>query len=161
MVRAWDPYDRPDRERKTIEDFLQINETRAQCVKFLREEFGDKFYGGCSHTEHAVKNYKECLMPDNTLSSQRNYIRLLRSYPICVATTGLHGSIGFKFAEYVASSKAILSEKLNYEVPGGLEAGNNYIEFDFPEDCVNKARQLFSDSGLRRQIMKNNAIYYR
>jgi hypothetical protein len=77
-----------------------------------------------------------------------------------VATTGLHGSTGWKFAEYIAFSKAIVSEELNYEVPGKLEHGKNYLAFNSPEDCVNQVRLLFSDHHLRNSIMANNALYY-
>lgn len=160
MVRAWNPYDDPDRLKEKIEERICINETRANCIKLLREEFGNNFYGGFIHTDYAIEHYKDFLMPDKTLSSKRNYIKLLKSYPICIATTGLHGSIGWKFAEYIAFSKAILSEKLTYEVPGDLRIGENYLEFISPEDCVEKAKRLFSDKELRNYLMTNNTKYY-
>ncbi|MBV1906550.1 MAG: hypothetical protein KUG75_10760, partial [Pseudomonadales bacterium] len=81
-------------------------------------------------------------------------------YPICVATTGLHQSIGWKFAEYIAFSKAILSETLNFEVPGKLSEGMNFLEFTSAEACVENASILMSDHELRKKLMLNNAIYY-
>jgi len=160
MVNAWDPYDNLYRPKEKIEMRIHINEKRANCIKLLRDEFGSNFYGGFIHNNFAVKNYRDLLMPDNKQSSKRNYINLLKSYAICVATTGLHGSIGWKFAEYVAFSKAILSEELNYEVPGNLMERKNFLIFSSPEDCVEKAKRLFLDSELRNYIMTNNSRYY-
>jgi hypothetical protein len=78
-----------------------------------------------------------------------------------VATTGLHGSTGWKLAEYVAFAKAIVSERLVYEVPGAFAPGRNYIEFTSPEECLNGAVRLIEDGALRQQLMQNNAAYYR
>jgi len=143
-----------------IQERERINEMRTNCIKLLRTEFGNKFYGGFIHTDFAKRRYAEYLMPDNTCSIKRNYFNLLRTYPICVATSGLHRSIGAKFAEYIAFSRAILSEKLNYEVPGDLLSEKNYLEFQSPEECVSNAVRLFSDKQLRNELMRNNQLYY-
>ena len=160
IVNAWDPCDDPDRLQEKVEERNHINKLRADSIKLLRDKFRNNFYGGFIHTEFAAKNFKGLLLSDNTHTSKRNYIDLLKSFPICVATTGLHGSIGWKFAEYIAFSKAILSEKLNYEVAGNLEEGRNYLEFSSPEECVEKVDQLFSNRELRNYLMTNNARYY-
>lgn len=160
MTGVWDPHDDPERAHDKIEERIRINETRAGCVRLLRREFGSNFYGGLIHSEFARKNYRDALLPDNSLSASRNYFDILRRYPICVATSGLHGSIGWKFAEYVACAKAILSERLNYEVPGGLAQGVNYVEFHSAEDCVTQATRLFCDRQLRNSLMTGNAGYY-
>jgi hypothetical protein len=159
-VRAWDPYNDPDRSQDKIEEIMSLNAMRASCIRLLRNEFGGLFCGGFQHTTFAIKHYKDELMPDNALSSKRNYIAQLRSHPICIATTGLHGSIGWKFAEYIAFSKAVLSEKLNYEVPGDLEEGRHFLGMASPEDCVAGARRLVVDRELRHYLMTNNARYY-
>ena len=160
MVRAWNPFDSPGRTQEKIEERKEINETRAACVNLLKSEFKDRFYGGFIVDEYTKNNYPGLLMPDNKMSSQKNYIKTLKSYPICIATTGLHGSIGWKFAEYIAFSKAILSEKLNYEVPGGFSEGTNYLEFTSPNECAEKAERLMSNGISRRHLMYSNAKYY-
>jgi hypothetical protein len=160
MVRAWDPMGLLGGPIDKIQERERINEMRTNCIKLLRTEFGNKFYGGFIHTDFAKRRYAEYLMPDNTCSIKRNYFNLLRTYPICVATSGLHRSIGAKFAEYIAFSRAILSEKLNYEVPGDLLSEKNYLEFQSPEECVSNAVRLFSDKQLRNELMRNNQLYY-
>jgi hypothetical protein len=160
MLRAWDPYDDPERPEEKVEQRRRINEMRASCVRALRDEFGDIFLGGFAHTEFAKAAFPDLLLPDVSLSSKMRYMKLLREYPICIATRGLHGSIGWKFGEYVAYSKAILSEKLEYDVPGNLECGRNYLEFESAESCVAVARRLVADPDLMREMMINNHNYY-
>jgi hypothetical protein len=89
-----------------------------------------------------------------------DYYKLLRAYPICVATTGLHGSSSWKVGEYVAFSRAIVSERLKHLVPGEFAPGTNYLEFADPNRCVEEVEKLFSDSALRNRIMNNNHDYY-
>ena len=162
MARAWDPDGEAaevSAEEKT--ERVQINETRARCIELLRKELGSMFYGGFAHTKYAVKNYSKLLLDSPLTSGKRNYLSLLRQYPICIATTGLHGSIGWKMAEYVAFSKSIVSEKLKCLVPGNFEANKHYIEFDTPESCVQQTMRLVGDLQLRQQMMKDNWNYYK
>ena len=160
MVKAFDPYDDPKRPKNKIAERIKINETRAKCIKMLRDEFGKNFYGGFYHSKFSKRNYNELLIPDIRNSIKQNYINLLKQYPICIANSGLHGSIGWKFAEYIAFSKAIIAEKMNYEVTGSLEEGKNYLEFQSPEDCVENALKLFKNEELRHYLMTNNTKYY-
>lgn len=160
MVRAWDPAELDGLTTKEVEERLQINETRALCIKMLRQEFGDRFTGGFQHSAFATKNYRDLLIADNRLTTKRNYISILHDHPICVATTGLHGSNGWKLAEYVAFSKAIISETMNHQVPGDFSNARNYLEFTTPEQCVENAVRLYEDRQLRHLVMQNNFRYY-
>jgi hypothetical protein len=160
MVKAFDPYDDADRPENKIDERIKINETRAKCIKMLRDEFGKNFYGGFYHSKFSKQNYSGLLIPDIRNSIKKKYINLLKQYPICIANSGLHGSIGWKFAEYIAFSKAIIAEKMNYEVTGSLEEGQNYLEFQTPEDCLENVLKLFKSEELRHYLMTNNAKYY-
>ena len=160
MVKAFDPYDMPGRSEEQIEERQQINGIRANCIKMLRAEFGKDFHGGFYHTAYSIKNYGAYLMPDRNHSTKQNYLKLLKSFPICIANSGLHGSIGWKFAEYIAFSKAIVAERIKFTVPGNLEAGKNYLEFASAGECVEKAVLLYSNRELRHSLMLNNSIYY-
>ena len=160
LVAAYDPYDDPHRSQEKIDDRIFINETRARCLRLLKDALGARFTGGFSHNRYAAEQYPDLVVPRGT-TGQSQYLRTLRSFPICVATTGLHGSTGWKLAEYVAFSKAILSEKLVYEVPGTFTAEQNYIEFTSPEECLNGAVRLIENRALRQKLMQSNATYYR
>jgi hypothetical protein len=160
LAAAYDPYDQSDRAQEKIEERIAINEHRARCIGLLRKELGSHFLGGLSPTPFAVAHYPGLLV-ERERSIQLNYLRTLREFPICVATTGLHGSTGWKLAEYVAFSKAIVSERLRYAIPGDFAPGGNYLEFDSPEECVERCVKLMTDPALRCALMHNNASYYR
>jgi len=160
MARAWDPDEPPGRPTWQRDERAEINEMRARCVILLRREFGATFTGGFKHTEYARRQYPQLLLEDPTRSSKGNYLVLLAAHPVCVATTGLHGSIGWKLAEYVAFSKAIVSEKLNYEVPGNLASGQHYLEYRTADECVERAAELMQDAERRQKMMEANRAYY-
>jgi hypothetical protein len=160
MTRAWDPFDNDERSDEKVKERIRSNETRASCVEALRREFGGDFLGGFERTNYAVRNYTELLLEDNEISLKEKYVKLLGDYPICVSTEGLHRSIGWKMGEYVAFSKAIVAERFSCELPGDFIEGRNYLGFDSAEGCVDAARKLFADAGLRHQIMRNNYNYY-
>lgn len=161
MVRAWDPHDDADRALEKVSERERLNEVRASCIEQLRAEFGERFYGGFTHRPYAVERYRSLLVPDQKLCARRRYLELMKSYAVCVHTTGLHGSIGGKMGEYVAAARAILTEKLNYEVPGQFESGSNFLEFSTPEECLEQAERLMVDRALRMRMMQNNSRYYR
>jgi hypothetical protein len=160
LVAAYDPYDDPTRSQEKVDDRIFVNETRARCLRLLKDALGPRFTGGFSHSRFTAGQYPDLVAPAGS-TSQPKYLRTLQSFPICVASTGLHGSTGWKLAEYVAFSKAILSERLVYETPGTFAPGRNYIEFTSPEECLNGAVRLIEDVGLRQQLMHSNAAYYR
>lgn len=160
ITRAWDPADNADRSSEKMMERVQLNETRARCIELLRQQFGDRFLGGFIHTDYAQKNYQSALLLDERLAAKENYVKLLSRYPVCIATTGLHGSTGWKMGEYVAFSRAIVSEKLNYQVPGDFLPSENYLEFDDPKRCADEVHRLLSDAALRQRLMKTNHQYY-
>ncbi len=158
MARVWNEnHLAADFDRDAI---FKINQMRAECVRSLRREFGKRFYGGFAHDEHARANFSDCLLSDPALAHHRNYLKHLRGFSVCVATTGLLGSIGWKMAEYAAFSKAIVCEPLNYVAPGDFAANKNYLEFKTPADCVAAVARLFDDHELRVEMMMNNYRYY-
>ena len=139
---------------------IRLNETRASCVEALSREFGSDFFGGFERTEYASSNYGELLLPDDECSRKENYVKLLGTYPICVTTRGLHGSIGWKMGEYIAFSKAIVTERMSHELPGEFVEGRNFLGFDDTDECVASTRRLFADARLRTRFMHQNYQYY-
>jgi len=159
-VLAWNPDELAVHAKAEREEREVINATRARCIELLGKEFGKNFYGGFAHSDYARKLFPKLLLPDQRTFAKETYIRTVRQYPICVATTGLHGSIGWKMGEYVAFSRAIVSERLNYSVPGNFSHGRNYLEFATPEQCMEQTVKLFADRHLQDQMMENNWKYY-
>jgi hypothetical protein len=157
MTRAFDPVMARSKTKREEREFL--NDTRAKCIRLMRRELGNRFVGGFVHEDYAVAQFKDCLV-ENAMSDKQNYMKIMRQFPICVATTGLHGSIGWKMAEYVSHGKAIVTEKLNCRLPGRFERDTNYLDFIVPEDCVRAASKLCDEDDLRFEMMLKNYRYY-
>jgi hypothetical protein len=160
MVGLWDPAAPARHDPSRARDFEAINEMRRDCVLGLREAFGERFTGGTQHSAFARRFAPAALMPDSRAASKKSYLALVRQHAICVATQGLHGSNGGKLAEYVALSRAIVSEPLRYTIPGSFEPERNYLAFRTPDECIAQARRLATDDHLRRRIMQENHAYY-
>jgi hypothetical protein len=151
----------PENSAEKAEERRTINDYRAECIRVLRKGLGDRFLGGFNRSAFSLQHYADVVIPDQAITTQSAYLRTMKRYPICIATTGLHGSTGWKLAEYVACSRAILSERLRYAVPGDFSHGNNYLEFSSPKECLEKAKELIESKELRTKLMQNNATYYR
>jgi len=160
MAGLWDPASIGRHDPSRVPEFEAINRTRAGCVRQLRAALPGAFYGGVQHSAFARREAPDALLPDGGVSSKRRYLERVRQYPICVATTGLHGSNGCKLGEYVSLSRAILSEPLQYVLPGEFLPGRNYLPFETPEECVREASRLVTDHALRAAMMRSNWDYY-
>ncbi|ENO0816296.1 hypothetical protein PAK39_15700 [Proteus mirabilis] len=82
---------------------------------------------------------------------------MMKEHEICITSTGLHKSTGWRFGEFVAASRAIISEPLNYVVPGNFD---NYLPFNNIEELYLAIEKLVNDKELRYDMMKRNNIYY-
>jgi hypothetical protein len=160
MVGLWDPAGVAKFDPERVPEFEHINRVRMDCIRLLRNALPGAFYGGAQHSAFASRTAPELLLPDRSASSKRRYLDKVRQHAICVATMGLHGSNGCKLAEYVSLSRAIISERLRYLVPGNFAPERNYLTFDTPEECVAQALRLVRDDALRRSLMRNNWDYY-
>ena len=159
MARAWDTEQILDSTQRDVVDAL--NHTRAECVRRLRKELGHRFFGGLTHDTFAATHFRDVLLPDPGLGNKRRYLEVLKGYPVCVATTGLNRSNGWKLGEYVAHSKAIVTEPLCYMVPGHFARPSHYLEFTTPDQLLEATIRLLEDRELRCGMMMNNYRYYR
>lgn len=156
-ARLWDPKEVQSKAAK--EDRENINAERIELVRRLRVEFGEAYVGGIVEDSFSVTAARDVLVPRN-FHRKQSYLRTLRASDIAVATTGLHGSIGWKFGEYVAFSKAIVTEPLKYLVPGPFSKGVNYLAYESVDDCVEKVKSLAADRASRYAMSEANARYY-
>lgn len=154
MARTWSNEGAHDQEETHY-----LDTTRAAIIRSLRKELGNFFIGGFSRRDYALKHFSDCVL-DESMTDRRKYMRIVKQSDICIATTGLWGSIGWKFGEYVAASKAIVSERLRYKVTGNFEADKHYIEFLTVDECVEKTVKLSQDKDRIYQIKMSNHVYY-
>mgnify|MGYP003575829368 FL=1 len=158
-TRVWDPKgeDVFSVEEKELRE--KINHMRISCLDACKKEFGNRFSGGLWLDDFSEKNYKAYTLPFSK-TSKSAFLNQVKSHSICIATTGLFQSIGWKMGEYVAASRAIVSEKLNFELPGRFKEGENYFEFNDEVQLLEKVHLLLSNRELLQQMMKNNYEYY-
>lgn len=147
--RLWAPHDQNE----------DINNTRIEIIRSLRKKYGSNFFGGLENSELAMQLAPE-LVVDKSVVRRSNYLKQMKQADIGIATTGLHGSIGWKLAEYVAAGKAIVTEKLNYEVPNGFVVDNNYYTFSSADDCLDKIQSLINDPSKLYEMKMENYRYY-
>lgn len=155
LTRLWCTDERPgpesDRRR-------ELNEARVAVIKTLRKRFPDRFLGGVERDRYSETHYPDCIIDNDTVKT--NYIELMKGHLIGVATTGLHGSIGWKLAEYVAASRCIVSQPILNEGTTGLTPGKHYLEFDTADACASACERLLDDPALAREMRRNNEDYY-
>lgn len=156
FTRLWDP------GRTNNQDLIQerefMNTMRVNLIRTLKKNYGESFIGGLEATEFAGKYFSDIVVPDS-LTNKKNYLRLLRKSSIGISTAGLLKSNGWKIAEYIAGAKAIVSEKLYYEVPGDFLPEKNYLQFTSVEECINQIERL-RDPEFRFRLMEQNFVYY-
>ena len=168
MARAWDPsadadldpeLEPGDIDSERALDRDAINDMRAECIRALRRAFGTHFVGGLAPTRYATQKYPDVVLPAG-MNRKSHYLGLLRRSAIGIATAGLQGSLGWKIGEYVAFSRAIVSERIDVALPGVFEAGRNYLPFSTPQECVERVHKLFVDVQARNAMMLANRTYY-
>ena len=165
LTRLWDPDDpilllETPENRILISDAIKaINNTRVELIKYCQSAFGERFIGGLFADQFSNKCHPELIAPSH-VTKKSNFMSLVKTTPICVATTGLHNSIGWKFGEYVAASRAIISEPLNYSLPGDFKVDANYLEFKTVSEFKDKIEQLDGNPALINNMMHNNYLYY-
>ncbi|MBO1512353.1 glycosyltransferase family 1 protein [Metabacillus bambusae] len=161
MARLWE-VTKEDFEKnpKKGEERKYINQVRAECIRLCQKEFGEKFFGGVNASPFSLENYSDIVISDKKITKRNNYLKKVKESTICISTMGLHESIGWKFGEYVAASKAIVSEQLHYELPGDFLEHKNYLSFNSPEQCVERIYSLLENENYRYQMMVDNFEYY-
>jgi hypothetical protein len=137
-----------------------INRQRIDIVRKLRQKFGDQFIGGIEDSLLARQECPELILPKKLFTQKINYVKHLRQCTIGIATPGLEGSVGFKLAEYIAFSKAIISTNINALVPGNFAVGKNYLNYTTADDCITMAEKLMADKVATHEMMEHNFQYY-
>ena len=158
LTRLWDP-DECVTEAGRAER-VRINSDRIQIIRALREKYGSLAVTGLSDTPLSRKLAPELIM-NGSYTKRANYLKLLHSSDICIASTGLHGSIGWKTGEYVAAAKAIVTEPFVYSVTGDFENGKNCLTYGSPEECLEAVERLISDPDALYRMKAENESYYK
>ncbi len=157
LSRLYDPKTTVKRDLQTAIE--QLDEVRINCILRCKKEFKARFFGGVYDDRFARTRCPGLVVPRH-LTTKASFLKQVKESEICIATTGLNDSIGWKFAEYVAASRAIVSEPLLYGLPGGFRKGLNYLEFTSPDQLVTAIYDLLDNEDRREAMMQNNNAYY-
>jgi hypothetical protein len=156
QTRLW-----TSRECPRISDsrLKEINDMRVNTVRSLKRKFGGQFLGGLLPTDAARRDYPDLCVPMGS-TKRRAYMDAVKKCLVCVTTTGLHDSIGFRLPEYLAASRCIVTEPLKYQLPVSLIEGTNYLSFRTPDECVRACERLLASPQLANQMRYENHKYY-
>lgn len=138
----------------------KISQDRIEIIRTLRREYGDSFLGGINDCRLSRELAPDLIVP-RELTERRRYLRVMQDCDICIGTTGLHGSIGWKTGEYVAAGNAIVHEQMRYSVTGDFREGVNYLSFRTAQECVEAVARLVEAPERIRAMKRANAAYYR
>ena len=133
---------------------------RMEYVKALREVYSDKAIAGVAADSFSEKLCPE-LIVDTGFTERRRYLEEIKKNYICITSEGLHQSIGWKFAEFIAAGKAIVTEPLAYETVGGLEKKQNYLSYNDTDSLLNACDFLMKNVDAVHSMEKKKAEYYR
>lgn len=158
LTRLWDE-ENPALSRELKQERAGINRSRIEILRALRQAYGPDFVGGLSDNEAARRMAPELIAPQK-LTERRAYLEQLRQSDICIGSMGLHGSIGWKNGEYVAASKAVVTERLRYTLPGGYESGKHCLEFDTAGECIRLVGELMADPERVYEMKQRSREYY-
>lgn len=158
FTRLWDPSKVKDETLKAQRE--NMNDMRRALVRALRDELKDQFIGGIYRMEFSAAFAPAETAPDNRALHKAAYLKALRASDIGIADYGLEMSVGFKMAEYVAMSKAIVSTPVNTLLPGSFEQGKNYLAYNTVEECLNHCVGLIRRPELTLEMQRHNSDYY-
>ncbi|MGL4739951.1 MAG: glycosyltransferase [Sarcina sp.] len=159
MTRLWDPNSSEVENEEVRNERIEINKFRTACIKACKEKYGSNFIGGLYEDDFSKKTCPEFIL-DSHLTDRKVFLDTIKNCDICIATTGLHGSIGWKFAEYVCASRCIVSEPLVYKPSGNFEVNKNYLEFTSSEEIIDAIDSLLNNNEKRQAMMNANKAYY-
>lgn len=157
-TRLWNPDNNSEKWKK--EERKVLNDQRISLIRFLKKEYGKLFVGGVQSDGFSKRECPELLL-EKSFSNKKHYLELLKTTTICVSNQGLEDSIGWKFAEYISNSSAILTTPINkYKMLGPLKEGVNYLTFNSEEEFKFQLQVLLSNKDLYNTMIRNNFDYY-
>lgn len=158
FTRLWETNDKMSQVSNIERDY--INQMRIQIIRDLKKIYPNNFVGGIQYSELATKVCKDLIMP-RWYTIRNHYLDVMKLSDICIGSMGLHESIGWKTGEYIAASRAIVNEKLHYEVVGPFAEGKNYLSFESVEQCLQHVSFLLDHPEIVYSMKKENERYYK
>lgn len=152
QTRLWPP-------RTMIDDMVAVNSNRIALVHTLKTVLGEQFVGGILADAFSISTCPHMLLVGH--KNMREYAKMLKMVEIGIYVRGLHHSLAFKMAEYLAAGLCIVSEPIKHELPVPLEEGVNYLSFRDHDECVKQCIWLQNHPEFATRMRNANIDYYR
>ena len=137
----------------------ELNEFRISLARKLKNKFKKNIIIGVNDNTLSRKLCPDLIL-HKTVTQRHHFINLINRSLVCITSTGLHRSIGWRFGEFVAAGKAILSEPLHFAVPGNFQVGKNYLSFNSIDEVVDKCDDLLCNLDKIHTMEYENLYYY-
>lgn len=134
--------------------------SRIEYVKALRAHFGKTVIAGIMKDDFSERICPD-LIADPALTDRGRYLETVKQNFICITSEGLHHSIGWKFGEFVAAGKAIITEPLYYEVPFDFYENQNYLVYRDADSLIRQCEFLLNHVSEVHRMEAQNREYYR
>ncbi|AKG70144.1 hypothetical protein WN53_14125 [Serratia fonticola] len=154
LTGLWDPCE----DLSTAEEIDNINKTRLLILDTLSNKYKKIATFGVGETPFTRKIASKYIIHQKMVK-RANFIKAIKEHDICITSNGLHFSTGWRFAEYISASRAIISEELKYSSVGNFNKNINYLPFSCEETLESSIEELL-DIKRRKSVMLNNYIYY-
>ena len=140
------------------DQFDIANEDRIATVRALRTAFPHEQAIGLLRNETATQMAPELVLVEKVTTSK--YHQQLRSSLVAVNCLGLSGSVGWKFAEYLAAGNAVVSQPIEKVLLAPVVEGVHYLAYRSVDECVDLCRRLMSDDMLSARMRAVNRQYF-
>lgn len=147
QTRLWDPIEAPG-------DAI-VNEERVQLLLDLKKAFGRRFVGGLMPNAYAREHYPALISQHP--HRQPQYIAWAKRSAVGIYSRGLFGSVAFKMAEFLASSKCIVTEPIDHKLTASLHHASTFRSSD---ECIAHCELFLSNPHLVRQAREMSWNYY-
>lgn len=136
-----------------------INNQRIELVRMLRNTLGERLIGGIADGSIAQKLCPELITYDPRVVTRSSYIQTMHSNIIGITTQGHQHCIGARFGELLASSRAIVTDSINYTLPFA-ENHINYEECASNEQICETVLDMLNHTEKIHAMEDNNRQYY-
>jgi hypothetical protein len=154
LTRLWDPSTVSSVEKKEYR--VHLNKVRIDSIRSVKRAFSNRVVAGIQDSPLARELCPDLIIAAST-TSKKAYLQLLRRADICIATNGLENTLGWRIGEYVAFSKAVLTEPFDINIPS-WEEHEHYEEFD--NDNLPKKIELLLKGRRYKEMQQSNYNYY-
>lgn len=158
ITGLWDPAEFADPAVQA--EVAQITQNRLDALKVIKSHFAHCSTFGVNGNRDFTRQFASDMILAEKMTDRPYFIKVMKQHDICITTSGLHGSIGGRFGEYIAASRAIISEPLHYNLPGNFADGKNFLSFSDESSLVSSINHLLENHEARYTMMVENRRYY-